>query len=163
MPVSKQRPLEAVAGKSENDFAQRREGWEVTTFDRAAYFTVVEMSLRVEARFTVFPWAVRFARQSVGVCLYAVTASGRFALLDKEKWSEWETRWRSARKLPEAIPVNAEKPHRGTITEWERVSAPTGLGFAIDGRMGGRSVRTTSVLHQDDDEIETLSWRYTLG
>jgi hypothetical protein len=164
MPASKQRPLEVVAGNTEHDFAQPRENWDATVFDRASYFSVVEVHDRSEVRFTVLPWAIRFAQRRESVCLYAVAASGRFALLDREKWPEWEERWRSARSLPARLPpVTAEKPHRGTITEWEEMSAPTGLGFRIEGRMGGRRVSTTSVLRREGDVVETLNWRYTLG
>ena len=49
------------------------------------------------------------------------------------------------------------------LFKWEKTSAPQGLGYAIDGRMGGRRVLTTSVLRREGDEVETLSWRYTLG
>lgn len=114
--------------------------------------------------FVILPWAIRFARNRADACLYAVTSSGRFALLDRDKWFEWEMRWRRNRNLPERVAVANAKPHRGTITEWELVQdAPHGLGFRVEGRMGGRRVTTTSVLSREGVEVETLSWRYTLG
>lgn len=169
MPSSKQRPLDAAAGRDEHDFSQRRDGWEATVFDRAAYFAVVEMrgapadQARPETRFTVFPWAARLARGRADACLYAVTASGRFALLDRDKWSEWETRWRTTQGLSTTASTPLHKPHRGIITGWRKTSAPAGLGYCVEGRMGGRSVLTTSILARDGAEVETLNWRYTLG
>lgn len=164
MPASKQDPLAVADARDASDLSQPRTSWECAVFDEAAHYAVVEVRHdRRLSEFRVFPWAVRFAREHEDACVYAVSASGRFALLDKEKWAEWEERWMRARGL-EAVPATeAAKPHRGTITEWERRSASTGLGFCVEGRMGGRKVLTTSILAQDGDEVETLNWRYTLG
>jgi hypothetical protein len=97
MPISKQQPLVTPRGGSEHDFGRSRSDWDAVAFDRAAHFSVIELrNGRRETRFTVFPWAVRFARGLApddGGCLYAVCASGRFALLDPEKWDEWIIRW----------------------------------------------------------------------
>jgi hypothetical protein len=103
MPTSKQRPLTAPRGGSEHEFGRSRPDWEATAFDRADYFSVIELrNGRRETRFSVseFPQAVEFARGLApddGGCLYAVAASGRFALLDREKWDEWIIRWRRER------------------------------------------------------------------
>lgn len=157
--------LDAPNAGSGRDLARPRSEWELSVFDRAAHFAVVEMrGEREYLRFRVLPWAIRRARTSPSTCLYAVSASGRFSLLDRERWGAWEARWRAAKGLPpDKAPAAPEKLHRGTINEWYKVSAPQGLGYAISGRMGGRGVLTTSVLRRDGDEVETLNWRYTLG
>ena len=165
MPTSSQAPLAAPRGASTTDMSQPRTSWEAACFDDAEYYTVVEVRHdRRETRFRVFPWAARFASGRDDACLYAVSASGRFALLDRERWWEWEIRWLVARgMIPNVSGAPPKpKPHRGTITGWERRPAPQGLGFCVEGRMGGLKVLTTSVLAQDGDEVETLNWRYTL-
>jgi len=97
MPVSKQDPLSAQRGGDARDFGQPRLSWEVAAFDQAQYFACVNMARRGETRryvkFAHFPWAARYARGQLHTCVYAVTESGRFALLDREKWVDWETRW----------------------------------------------------------------------
>lgn len=101
MPASKQTPLTAPRGSSVLDLSQPRVNWEAAAFDEAEYFAVVRMARRgdepLRREFTVLPWAVRFARVRDDVCLYAVAPCGRFALLDREKWDEWEVRWKEAR------------------------------------------------------------------
>ena len=93
MTTSKQTPLTSPRGGSASNLTQRRVDWEAAAFDEAAYFAVVRMRASTRAEFTVFPWAVRSARQHDDACLYAVTVGGRFALLDRVKWDEWIQRW----------------------------------------------------------------------
>jgi hypothetical protein len=96
MPVSKQQPLLAARGTHEHDFGQRYVDWEGAVFDRAEYFAVVEMRsvpARKYTKWKCFPWAIRYARRHPDACLYAVTRSGRFNNLEREKWPEWEIRW----------------------------------------------------------------------
>lgn len=98
MPSSKQTPLTSPRGRSVHDFSQRLVDWEASVFDDAEYFAVVEMRFEERGyghtRFEAFPDAVRRAEASARVTLHAVSSSGRFALLDREKWPEWERRWR---------------------------------------------------------------------
>ena len=97
MPVSKQQPLTASRGGHVHDFTQSSARWEAAVFDQAVCFAVVKMARRGESperhEFWCFPWAARFARDRRDVCLYAVASTGRFALIDREKWDEWEIRW----------------------------------------------------------------------
>jgi hypothetical protein len=104
MPVSKQTPLTSQA-THEHNFEQSYADWEASVFDRAAYFAVIELRYggRGQQRYTkwtVLPWALRYAREHVetGPCVYAVVESGRFTVLDREKWDDWETRWRRSRE-----------------------------------------------------------------
>lgn len=62
------------------------------------------------------------------------------------------------------------KPHKGTINNW--ISFPhhgPGLGFFIVGdavdhpQFGSTPIRTSWVVSEDGDEIETRNSRYTLG
>jgi hypothetical protein len=98
MPTSHQQPLTAPRGRSEHDFGQSQYDWMAAVFDRASYFAVFELrNGRKETRFKIFPWAVRYARErdwTFGICIYAVAPSGRFTLLDPEKWDEWIIRWK---------------------------------------------------------------------
>ena len=104
MRTSTQQPL---TGQSthEHNFSQSVTDWEASVFDRAAYFAVIELRYgstlserRKYTTWTNFPWAVRYARRHLDACIYAVTDLGRFNNLDREKWSEWETRWWRNRK-----------------------------------------------------------------
>lgn len=101
MPSSKQTPLTSPRGGTVGDLSQPRTNWEAAAFDEAQYFAVVRMCRRgdepLRREFTVLPWAVRYASRGDDLCLYAVAPCGRFALLDREKWSEWVTRWMEAR------------------------------------------------------------------
>lgn len=172
MSKTRSSPLTAPRGGHEHDFLQPRESWDVSCFDRAALFAVVELRRdRRRTEFRVLPWAIRYANQHLddGACLYAIAESGRFALLDRARWNEWEDRWMIGRgiltptgRTPSELPP-LQNPYRGTIACWERVSAPQGLGYAVSGLIGGRKVLTTSILRAEGDEVETLSWRYTLG
>lgn len=99
MPHSHQQPLSIPRGGSEHDFGQPYPSWEAAVFDRASYWVVFELRRRRRGtEFRIFPWAVRYAKQHVsdGACLYAVCPSGRFTLLDPEKWDEWLQRWQGS-------------------------------------------------------------------
>lgn len=108
MPISHQQPLTAPRGRSEHDFSQRYPEWEAAVFDRALYFAVFEMrNGRRETRFETFPRAAEYARvhPDDGPCVYAVAATGRFTHLDREKWDEWEQRWRESMAKPFDVKV----------------------------------------------------------
>jgi hypothetical protein len=98
---SKQQPLTARRGTHEHDFTQSRADWEAAVFDRAIHFAVVEnRNKRKYSTWRYLPWAVKYCRQldtghwdAAGWCIYAVTATGRFNLLDHEKIDEWVQRW----------------------------------------------------------------------
>jgi hypothetical protein len=101
MPSSKQQPLTARRGTHEHDFTQSYADWEAAVFDRATHFAVVETrNKRKYSTWRYLPWAVKYCRQLdtghwdiAGWCIYAVTATGRFTLLDHEKIDEWVQRW----------------------------------------------------------------------
>jgi hypothetical protein len=101
MPQSKQQPLTARRGTHEHDFTQPYAEWETAVFDRATHFAVVETrNKRKYSTWRYLPWAVKYCRQLdtghwdiAGWCIYAVTATGRFNLLDHEKVDEWVRRW----------------------------------------------------------------------
>jgi hypothetical protein len=101
MPSSKQQPLTARRGTHEHDFTQSYADWEAAVFDRATHFAVVETrNKRKYSTWRYLPWAVKYCRQLdtghwdiAGWCIYAVTATGRFTLLDHEKVDEWVQRW----------------------------------------------------------------------
>jgi hypothetical protein len=101
MPQSKQQPLTARRGTHEHDFTQPYAEWETAVFDRATHFAVVETrNKRKYSTWRYLPWAVKYCRQLdtghwdiAGWCIYAVTATGRFTLLDHEKIDEWVQRW----------------------------------------------------------------------
>jgi hypothetical protein len=101
MPSSKQQPLTARRGTHEHDFSQSYADWEAAVFDRATHFAVVEQrNKRKYSTWRYLPWAVKYCRQLdtghwdiAGWCIYAVTANGRFTLLDHEKVDEWVQRW----------------------------------------------------------------------
>jgi len=67
----------------------------------------------------------------------------------------------------------SDKPHNGIITDWQKfyTHGDDGEvdGYVIVGvsvgheRFDGRCMRTSSVVAQQGDEIETLNSRYTLG
>jgi hypothetical protein len=103
---SKQTPLTSPRGRHEHDFSLTAVDWEAAVFDRALHYLVVELRSDVRdnapmagprrwrsTKFNYFPWAVRFAQAHRDGCIYAVAASGRFCLIDAEKWDEWEQRW----------------------------------------------------------------------
>ena len=163
-------PRTAPRGGTEHDFAVPRENWETACFDNASYFAVIEMRRdRHRTEFLILPWAIRYASERDDACLYAVAETGRFALLDRARWPEWEDRWMIAKghrtptgRVP-SRPPGPQKPHLGTITDWERQASPQGLGYAVSGRLGDRRVVTTSILARHGAEVETLNWRYSLG
>jgi hypothetical protein len=103
MPRSKQTPLKCPRGRHEHDFSQTCQEWECAIFDRASYYKVVEYrsgsgpnlgDTKRETHWSVFPWAVRYAADRRDAVIYAVAPTGRFTCLDREKWGEWEQRWR---------------------------------------------------------------------
>jgi hypothetical protein len=117
---SKQQPLTARRGTHEHDFTQSRADWEAAVFDRAIHFAVVEnRNKRKYSTWHYLPWAVKYCRQlntghwdAAGWCIYAVTATGRFNLLDHEKIDEWVQRWwenREGASGNEARRVDGEK------------------------------------------------------
>jgi hypothetical protein len=166
MPHSHQQPITAPRGRSEHDFSQPYPHWEAAVFDRAIYYAVFELrNGRRETRWKILPWAVRYAREhrDDGACLYAVAPTGRFTLLDPEKWDEWIQRWEGKIMMTRGPRAGGQKTHRGTISNWEKRSAPHGLHFCVAGDFNGKKLLTTSILRQDGSEIETLNWRYTLS
>src|ERR1700756_830147 len=95
---TKQRPLTSPRNGHEHDFSLTEADWEAAVFDQAAFFAVIEF--RHKRRYTqwkTFPWAVRYAKPRTDAGLYAVTASGRFVLLERVVWDQWEQRWREGR------------------------------------------------------------------
>ena len=102
MPRSRQQPLTAPHGGYEHDFGLPLADWETACFDRASYFAVIRMRARDDpgfrAEFRFLSWALRYARRRGNVCVYAVAASGRFALLDPDVWDLWEQRWWKSRE-----------------------------------------------------------------
>lgn len=104
MIASRQRPLDAPRDGDARNLATPLVAYEAAVFDQATYFAVVRFRTaspdggRYDRReFSVFPWAVRYAEGLDDACVYAVTESGRFCLLDRERLGEWETRWRETR------------------------------------------------------------------
>lgn len=91
---SDQVPLSAPRGRSAHNFEQKRPDWEAAVFDDAESFSVVDYQQRPWAytEFTTFRAAMEFAANKPRACVYAVTESGRNALLDKVKWAEWAER-----------------------------------------------------------------------
>lgn len=126
MPSSKQAPLTAPRGGHEHNFAVPYPHTEAACFDRAEYFAVIKMCHIGEekeyVKFTMFPWAVRYANRSHSYCLYAVAPSGRFVALDREVWDQWEIRWRENQQI------------LGTFTIYEIPGRKVGCTKDLEGR-----------------------------
>jgi hypothetical protein len=99
MPISKQTPLTSPRGGDPHIFLQRPQDWDAAVFDQAILFRTVRMRSvppRQLDDFETIAEAVTYAQSPVGTsegaCVYAVCSSGRFTLLDREKWQEWVQR-----------------------------------------------------------------------
>lgn len=63
----------------------------------------------------------------------------------------------------------SDKPHKGTIHNWYKVSCREGLGYVICGdsldhpEFGGGWMHTSWVVKHEGSKIETRNSRYTLG
>lgn len=96
MPTTQQQPLRAGRGNSPHDFTQSYSDWEGSIFDTAEYFYVLRFRAASRPRrprdeFTSCRAAVAFARSHFdeGACVYAMSHTGRFFLLDREVWDLW--------------------------------------------------------------------------
>jgi hypothetical protein len=91
-----QQPLASPRGRSPHNFTQSLPDWEAAVFDSATLFVVQYLRRPTNERrfeFCTMQEAVDHARsQDDPACLYAVSESGRFALLSREKWDEWLAR-----------------------------------------------------------------------
>ena len=95
-----QRPLVSPRGLNPHDFTRNIPDWEAAVFDNAVNF-VVQYYRRpwYERRFefATLVEAIEHERSQDDMgCIYAVSESGRFALLDRVKWDEWLERQRTA-------------------------------------------------------------------
>jgi hypothetical protein len=98
MPPSKQKPLTAARGRSEHDFRLKQDEWEAAVFDNAASFAVIELRQgRRPVTLVTTPKLSDAIEQAQlhSACLYAIGRSGRWVMLDREKWDEWEQRHRT--------------------------------------------------------------------
>ena len=98
MPKSYQDPLIAPRGSSAHDFSLKHSDWEAAAFDNAVHFAVIDYQRlpRGYTEFATFSDAAAFASDKPRVCVYAITGSGRNALLDRSKWAEWAEREKRA-------------------------------------------------------------------
>ncbi len=61
------------------------------------------------------------------------------------------------------------KPHRGMIVEWTKIPCSLGIGYYVNGisidhpQFGGAVMRTSYVVSEEGNEIETRNSRYTLA
>lgn len=76
--------------------ARKFQEWEAAVFDDAAYFTVVKLAPtpghRFRTEYPTFAEARAHAEADSRTCLYAVTASGRTAQLDRAAYPAWAAR-----------------------------------------------------------------------
>lgn len=54
-------------------------------------------------------------------------------------------------------------PFRGILENWQKVSAPHGLNYRVNGILDGLPFSTGCVMQRDEDTIETLNWTFKLG
>lgn len=77
----------------EHDFSQKRDQWEQTVINNAAYFTTARHVGRGQydrRRFTTMAEAAEDAGDDPCVMLYACTATGRTVLVPRDKWPSTE-------------------------------------------------------------------------
>ena len=78
--------------RPEHAAGMKREDWDKVVFDNAEYFSVIELRstpARKRTEFTYFPDAVEYAQDKTDACIYAITGSGRSAVLDRKAWLQW--------------------------------------------------------------------------
>jgi hypothetical protein len=101
MSTFAQRPLKSPRGLHPHSFTLNIPDWEAAVFDNAVNFVVQYYRRHWTVRrfeFATFGEAIDHERAQDDMgCIYAVTESGRFALLDRDKWDQWLERQRQAR------------------------------------------------------------------
>jgi len=124
MPRSHQQPLTAPrrGPSAVHDFTQKMTDWKAAVFDNADHFVVMFHCRPRDGRrhvFLTFTQAVACARGAPDQgCVYAVAPSGRFCLIDRERWDEWLAR--QARRPYRAVDRDTLRQTRGSSSPHPR-------------------------------------------